>query len=236
MTAKFNLYDFIANLVPGLTFLWAWHRLGKLAGWDSPFPMSGQLAETVVLIVLSYVTGLMLQALAECLIERQVLFRIWGGFPSARWLLPDDAKFSAAVKQRILDLIAERFKVATTPHLPEGTSPEQQRGLRLWKNQELFDLCYNHVEHLNPRPPILNAQYGLFRCLLTTFALLGLLAFVLGLWNCLCPLPNPGPFLFLAAFFAGLSWLCYARCKKGAQDFAKAVYDLFIPDAAKGSA
>ena len=55
MIAKFNLYDFIANLVPGLTFIWALEQLGLLIGWTSPFPMSGQLAETSVLVVLSYV-------------------------------------------------------------------------------------------------------------------------------------------------------------------------------------
>lgn len=236
MIAKFNLYDFIANLVPGLTFLWALERLGKLVGWDSPFPMSGQLAEASVLIILSYVTGLMLQALAERVTEKKVLFRIWGGFPSARWLLPEDAKFSPAFKQRILDLVIERFKVATTPDIPEGTTPEKQRDLRLKKNQELFYLCYNYVDNLNPRPQIFNAQYGLFRCLLTTFALLCALSILFGLWNCLYQSPTPGKFLLLAATFAALTWLAYVRCQKRGEDFAKSIYDLFVSGAAKPGA
>ena len=87
MTAKFNLYDFIASLIPGLVFLWTVEQLAKLGGWSSPFPSSGQLPETSMLVALGYVTGLMLQAVSERVTEKQVLFRIWGGFPSARWLL-----------------------------------------------------------------------------------------------------------------------------------------------------
>jgi hypothetical protein len=222
MIAKFNLYDFIANLVPGLTFLWVLERLGKLAGWDSPIPMSGQLAETSVLIILSYVTGLMLQALAERITEKQILLHFWGGFPSARWLLPNDPKFSAAYKQRILDLIAERFKVSTDPDLPKHAAPEEQRDLRLKKNQELFYLCYNYVDNLNPRP-----------CLLTTFGLLFALTVSLGAWNYLFQKPTPQAFAIHAAVFACLTWLSYVRCQKRGEDFAKAIYDLFISGAAK---
>jgi len=236
MIAKFNLYDFIANLVPGLTFLWAFERLGKLGGWDSPFPMSGQLAETSVLIVLSYVTGLMLQALAERITEKKVLLRLWGGFPSARWLLPDDTKFSSAFKQRVLDLVTERFKVAVAPELPAGCTPENERQIRLKKNQELFYLCYNYVDNLNPRPQIFNAQYGLFRCLLTTFALLCALSVLLGLSDWICKPTKWPTFAFLAAIFAGLTWLSYIRCQKRGEDFAKAIYDLFVSGAAKAGA
>jgi hypothetical protein len=235
MIAKFNLYDFIANLVPGLTFLWVLERLAKFTGRDSPIPMTGQLAETSVLIILSYVTGLMLQALAERITEKQILVYFWGGFPSARWLLPDDPKFSAAYKKRILDLITERFKVAVEPEFPKDIAPEYKRRICLKKNQELFYLCYSYVDNLSPRPQIFNAQYGLFRCLLTTFALLCGLALLLGLLNFVSPAPTPKPFLIHAAVFACLTWMSYLRCQKRGEDFAKAIYDLFISGAAKAA-
>ena len=235
MIAKFNLYDFIANLVPGLTFLWVLERLGKLAGWDLSIPMSGQLGETSVFIALSYVTGVMLQALAGSITEKQILIPFWGGFPSARWLLPDDATFSAAYKKRIFDLIAERFKVATEPEIPKGAPREEERRIRLKKNQELFFLCYNYVDNLNPRPQIFNAQYGLFRCLLTMFALLCGLAVLLGLLDLASQKPALQPFLVHAAVFACLTWLSYASCQKRGEDFAKAIYDLFISGAAKAA-
>lgn len=228
MIAKFNLYDFIANLVPGLTFLWVAEQMGGLVGWKSPLPLSGELAETSILIVLSYVTGLMLQALAERVTEKQVLFRIWGGFPSAIWLLPDDKRFSAEFKRRILELITERFKVATVPEIPEGTTAKQERVLRLMKNQELFYLCYNHVDNLSPRPQTFNAQYGLFRCLVTTFAILSVLALGLGVWQGICRHRCPGKLIGVSVLLAGLTFLAYARCKKRGEDFAKSIYDLFV--------
>lgn len=233
MIAKFNLYDFIANLVPGLTFLWALEHIGRLVSWSSPIPMSGQLAETSVLIVLSYVTGLMLQAVAERVTEKQVLLRLWGGFPSARWLLPDDTRFSPALKQRILELVAERFKIPTITEVPPGTTPEEERAFRLQRNEELFHLCYNYVDNLSPRPQIFNAQYGLFRCLLTTFAILSGLCIVLGFWNRYLHPTNTIRLGLLAGLFGSLAWLSYCRCQKRGEDFARAIYDLFSSMPAK---
>ena len=232
MVAKFNLYDFIANLIPGAVFLWALEWMGTLVGWSSPFPLSGQLAETSLLVALSYVTGLMLQAVSERFTQQKVLFRLWNGFPSARWLLPDDPRLSGGYKKRVLDLIAERFKVPTAPEIPDGTTAEQERELRLIKNQELFYLCYNYVDNLNPRPEIFNAQYGLFRCLLTLFAVLCALAIVVGLWNVVAQPTKQWAFLVTPFIFAFLGWLFYERCKKRADDFAKSVYDLFLSGAA----
>jgi heme A synthase len=92
------------------------------------------------------------------------------------------------------------------------------------------------VDNLNPRPQIFNAQYGLFRCLLTTFALLCGLAVLLGLLNLISQTPAIQPFLIHAAIFACLTWLSYIRCQKRGDDFAKAIYDLFISGAAKAGA
>lgn len=235
MIAKFNLYDFIASLIPGLVFLWILEQLATLAGLRSPFPTSGQLAETSMLVALGYVTGLMLQAISERLTEKQVLFRIWGCFPSARWLLPEDPTFSASYKARVFDLIAERFKVETEPDIPEGCSPDKQRQLRLRKNQELFYLCYNAVDNLNPRPQIFNAQYGLFRCLLTLFALQVLTSVALAVWKWNALPQKHSVLLFLPLCFSALTWLSYLRCTKRGEDFAKAVFDLFVSGAAKSS-
>lgn len=228
MIGKFNFYDFIANLVPGLTFLWALEQIGKLVSWNSPVPLSGQLAEASVLVILSYVTGLMLQALSERVTEKKLLFKSWGGFPSARWLLPKDPKFSPEYKQRIFTLIEERFKISTSVTVPEGCTPAQELNLRLKKNQELFYLCYNYVDNLSPRPQIFNAQYGLFRGLVTTFGLLCLLSIVFGLWNWACQPVKHASFAWVAVTFAVLAWLSYARCTKRGDDFARSIYDLFV--------
>ena len=236
MIAKFSLYDFIASLIPGLVFLWVLDQLATLAGLRSPFPTSGQLAETSMMVALGYVVGLMLQAISEHITEKKVLSRLWGGFPSARWLLPDDPKFSAGYKTRVLDLIAERFKVTTEPDIPEGCSHDKEQELRLNKNQELFYLCYNAVDNINPRPQMFNAQYGLFRCLLTLFALLTLTSVALAVWKWKALPDKQSLLMFLPLCFAGLTWLSYLRCTKRGQDFAKSIYDLFIASPPKPTA
>src|SRR5437867_1365907 len=113
MIAKFNLYDFIANLIPGLVFLWCVGLMAGLASWHLPLDFSGGLAETSILVALGYVVGLMLQAVSERVVQRKILLPKWGGFPSARWLLPEDTHFSKSYKDQINALIAERFKVST---------------------------------------------------------------------------------------------------------------------------
>jgi hypothetical protein len=231
MIPRFDLYDFIANLIPGLVFLWCVQVLVRLMGWHLPLDFSGGLAETSILVALSYIVGLLLQGVSQGLVEKHLLIRVWKGFPSERWLLPDDEHFSTDYKKRLLSLIAMRFKVTTEPDLPPNCPPNREQALRLKKNRELFSLCYHDVGNSNPRPLILNAHYGLFRCLLTMFALLALLSLIglvfalltrksqvmaLGVWTC----------LFLIS-----TVITYARCKKRAEDFAQSVFDLFMVNA-----
>jgi hypothetical protein len=228
MLSKFNVYDFIGDIIPGLTCIWAMEWFFKTAGVGSPLPAAGQLTETSTLIVLGYLCGLMLQALSETITEKRVLLRLWKGFPSERMLLPNDSSFSAERKQDILKLVRERFHVGTDPIIPEGASPESEEAIRRRKNQELFSLCYNYVDNLSPKVLLFNAQYGMFRCLVTLFALLlvGSIPVTWSAWS--------GPFgknwqrLLVPAVFLAFGWLSYLRCCKRSKDFARAVYDLFI--------
>src|SRR5579859_375674 len=229
MIARFNLYDFLADLIPGLVFLWCINLMMTLLGWSLPFNFAGGLANASVMIALGYVIGLMLQAVSEQYIENTLLLRVWDGFPSARWLLPEDTRFSKTYKNRLLALMAERFRVSTEPEIPAAASPEQARALRLKKNQELFYLCYRFVDSFNPRPQVFNALYGLFRSLLGLFGILCAFSAVGIVVTLICGLDYPaGVFLLLASISGICSWLSYARCKNRSEDFARSVYDLFI--------
>ena len=66
-----------------------------------------------MLIALGYVTGLMRQAVSERYVQGKILLRAWKGFPSARWLLPEDTYFSKSYKDQLNALITEWFKVPT---------------------------------------------------------------------------------------------------------------------------
>jgi hypothetical protein len=228
MLAKFNLYDFIANLIPGLVFLWCISLIAALLGAHLPIDLSGGLAETSILVALGYVAGLLLQAASERFVQRKFLLPKWGGFHSARWLLPEDTHFSKAYKDQLNTLLAERFKISMTLETPSGCAETEGRNTRLRKAQELFSLCYHYVDNLSPRPQIFNAQYGLFRCLFGLFALLGALS-ILGIIVALIAERHTAHLLLLlSALFGTASWLSYERCEKHSEDFAQSVYALFV--------
>lgn len=235
MIARFDLYDFVANLIPGLVFLWCVQALAGLLGWTLPLDFTGGLAETSILIALGYITGLLLQGLSQGLVEKRIFKPLWGGFPSERWLLADDDHFSAAYKTRLLTLIHDRFGVSTEPDLPPDCSQEKARDLRLKKNRELFYLVYHAVGDTNPRPLTFNAHYGLFRVLLTMFGLLALFS-VAGLaWAWCCWPAVRLAFALWSAVFVAATFIAYFRCKKRGEDFAQSVYDLFMATTGKAA-
>ena len=218
MTTRFSLYDFIAVLIPGLLFIWAVSSFSDLVGISINISLTGGLAETSVLIALAYVTGLLLQGISQGITEK-ILTKIWGGFPSARWLLQEDNKFSKGYKEKIFQLVQKKFNIA----LDSGGSRDE----RMKKNQEIFYLCYNAVDKakLSERPQLFNAQYGLFRCLLTSFCLLllpGILILITSKLNA-----GGKAFALLSFSFVG-AIISYFRAKKRGEDFAKSIYDLFI--------
>lgn len=214
MISKFGLYDFIASLIPGIFFIWC---ISLLSGVKD-IPVTGGLAETSVLVVLGYVTGLILQGISQVLTEK-ILLKVWGGFPSARWLLPDDNMLSKGYKIKIKQIVENKFSLKSDDNLSKGE--------QLKINQEIFYLCYNTVdkEKLSDRPQFLNAHYGLFRCLLTTFSFLFIIEIVVLIFseshkNCVvCSI------LILSIIGAFVS---YFRTKKRGEDFTKSIYDLFL--------
>ena len=181
-------------------------------------PLTGGLAETSVLVALGYVTGLILQGISQGLTEK-ILLKVWGGFPSARWLLPDDNKFSKEYKSKIKQIVEEKYSVKA--------DNEQSKEEQLKRNQEIFYLCYNAVdkEKLSNRPQIFNAHYGLFRCLLTTFTLLSLFDLAVLLFS----EPQKKTIICGILVFTAIgAVVSYFRTKKRGEDFAKSIYDLFL--------
>lgn len=218
MIARFSLYDFIAAVIPGILFIWVISTISNVVGITFSIPLTGELAETSVLIALAYVTGLLLQGISQGLTEK-ILLKIWGGFPSARWLLPDDSRLSKDYKNKIRQIVKERYGIES-----ENTLSIKEQ---LKKNQGIFYLCYNAVdkENLSDRPQIFNAHYGLFRCLLTTFSILFCLNLFVLIFNKSIEHNIIYGFLIFALIGAIVS---YFRTKKRSEDFAKSIYDLFL--------
>lgn len=225
MIGKFNLYDFIAVVIPGLLFLWVMSIFAAQIRIAINIPFSGGIGETSVLIALSYVMGLLLQGVSQGLTEK-VLLWVWGGFPSARWLLPEDTRLSTEYKNKILQIIKQKYGFSADEP-DEQLSPHQKNKVILQKNQEIFYLCYNAVEKekLGNRPQIFNAQYGLFRCLLTVFIMIIVIAVTTMIF---ADVKENRLMLAVGVFSLVGTTISYWRVKKRADDFAKSVYDLFL--------
>jgi len=232
MVPRLDLYDVIANLIPGLVFLWCVQVLAGPVGWTLPLDFAGGLAETSTLAAVAYITGLLLQGISQGLVEKRILKPLWKGFPSEAWLLPDEEHFSADYKKRLLSLIADCFKVTTEPDIPPNCPTDRARSLRLKKNRELFYLIYHAVGETSPRPLTFNAHYGLFRCLLTMFALLAVLSLAGLVWALVVRRHQAAAFGLWTSLFVLSAVIAYARCKKRGEDFAQSVFDLFMASTA----
>lgn len=222
MVGKFNAYDFIAVVIPGMFFIWALGTFSKVLSLDDLMLKSGDLAETSILIVQGYILGLLLQGISQHLLEHIVTW-FWGGLPSDRMLLPQDSTFPNEYKQNLRNLIRDKF------HLSIRTDevPQQDLDAVLRDNHAAFRLCYRSVEKLAETPAVFNAQYGLFRCLLTMFGLLSLIELIM-LGRSYMSVPGDiATHIMNLVIFAVGGFISYLRMEKRAQDFSRSVYDLF---------
>ena len=228
---KFNLYDFIAVLVPGIFFLWCLNLFFSITSIPINIPLEGDLTKTTILIVLGYIIGLILQGISQGFIEPILKF-IWKGFPSEKWLLDDDKRFSSTYKSEFWKKLNSDFQ-KLKPVSTFTTPLEKLKDLKK-QNQECFYLAYRSIKN-SDTILLFNAQYGLFRCLLTTFIIIFFTSiYLLGIgWE----FPFNFHFIDLAKADAILPILIlstigiiitYLRTKKRGEDFAKCVIDTFM--------
>ena len=190
-------------------------------------PLTGGLAETSVLLIIGYLTGLLLQGISQVITERALKWW-WGGFPSERWLLVEDDGLTAEYKTQLGEAALRRFGLALDLSSPQ-TKSALGRKARMVRNQEIFYRCYRSVEKASDQPQTFNAQYGLFRGLLTTFLLLTFISLGFvghGLWVTRSLVPSSHVVFAAASMVGGI--ISYQRMKKRGEDFAKAVLDVFL--------
>lgn len=231
MVQKFGAYDFLANLVPGLALLWTIDWLAQFFGHAPVIPISGSLGETSILFAWGYIAGLLVQGVAQGVIERIVL-ALTGGFPSARWLLDGEKGMSQGYREDLKHAIHEYFGQTVEPKIPEGTDRKVAEENRRRRYQDLFYLCYNLVDQkkLSDRPGAFNAHYGLFRALFTLASLLFALfsTVLVSRWEILNQRDSVMVFQAILVFCVLAALIAFLRMQKRGEDFAKSVYDLFL--------
>jgi hypothetical protein len=231
MLQKLGPYEFLANLIPGLAFISAVSWLAEFLGHKPVLPIMGTAGEASALIAWSYIVGLLLQGIAEGVVEKIVLAST-GGYPSWRWMIEDGQGFTPEHRTKLKDAIRDYFGEAVEPTIAPGAPPQEILDARRRKHQELFYLCFNVVEQkkLSDRPLAFNTHYGLFRALLA-FNLMLFLVFGWALafrWAEVCQKQATGLFLLILLLLVAAAIVSCFRMVKRGEDFAKSVYDLFF--------
>src|SRR2546428_1612782 len=142
MLQKFGLYDFLANLIPGLAFLWALSWLGQFFGHTPIIPISESIGDASVLIAWAFIVGLLIQGVAQGVVERIVL-AVAGGFPSSRWLFDGGKGFTEEHRRQLKGAIRDYFAEPLEPEIPKDAHEKTAKKLRLRRYQEVVYLCYN---------------------------------------------------------------------------------------------
>jgi hypothetical protein len=231
MLQKFGPYELLANLIPGLAFISAISWLAEFFGHKPVLPITGTIGEASALIAWSYIIGLLLQGIAEGIVEKVVLAST-GGYPSWRWMIEGGEGFTPEHRGKLKDAIRDYFGETVEPTVPANASPQQVLAARRRKYQELFYLCLNLVEQrkLSDRPLAFNTHYGLFRVLLAFNAVLlavfgGAFAFR---WSEVYQRHASGLFVLILLLLVIATIVSYFRMVKRGEDFAKSIYDLFF--------
>ncbi|MEN2993692.1 MAG: hypothetical protein ABDH91_09105 [Bacteroidia bacterium] len=228
----FDLYDFIANILPGYLFLWLIQgylsRGGMKVEWLSV--LDEATARGVVLqIVLAYVVGMLLQGASHMLwgqLERKggmiekLLFSETASNLVLCGLYPS---LSPSYKQRLAQIFRRRFNLPSS--LEAGETKEAL------SPRETFNLMYRSLQN---RPPILTiqiARYGFYRVLFVV-GVLGILAeLLLGLfasrlrWEISLE-------MFIA--YLAIAWISFCGYKRRSYESAKMVCDLFLIESETG--
>lgn len=161
MQSKFNFYDFVGYLLPGIlliTFIY-WLLKGFLV-IDLNLELK-TIGDSVILIAASYFAGHIVQAIGNTIENQQV--KTWGGVFSEQFLREDNNFFSKEFKVLFREYAKESFSLELNT---EETDIEVQKKHR----QEVFYLCYYLIVQENAalHTEIFNGLYGLYRGILVT--------------------------------------------------------------------
>jgi hypothetical protein len=237
MQNKFNFYDFIGYVIPGMLaciFLY-WLLVGILS-----LPIEVELkslGESILFLGLAYFFGHLVQAYGNS-IETEAVKK-WGGWFSDQLMRDDNSYFTPSFKT---DLRSAMKKVFGDPTDVGGDDQNQKA-----RRQELFNLCYSLIvqEGAALHTEIFNGVYSLYRGMLAatnigiiTSVIIIIKHLIILILNCFKISVPSSPIWTFSGFHLGIgigALLLFllihhpleARFERFAQHFANSVYRSF---------
>ena len=175
MINRFNFFDVYGYLIPGLVLLvLLWGPYGIVTQKLPPVDFSSGM----MLLVIAYIVGHLLQSLAQRTFKSNVVFQVNGKtvqrHPSDRMLdKGHQTGFSDIVKQHLIEYIEQRFGIPVGEPQDGEVSDEEDKALRK-RRDDAFRLCRATLIHDKEAaiyPEQFEGMYWLWRGMLAAFLL-----------------------------------------------------------------
>jgi len=216
---KLGIYDFLGFIIPGL--------LGILSAqvaykdiFHLPFPLKldDGFINSFIFIAISYFIGIIMHEISE-FVQEKLLKRIWGGFPSERFLLEDDKTCPETEKESYYALAKEAFQIE------EGKYDKE-------KSQLVFDRFRTALQLAgkDERSQLFNTYYGMYRnfstgsliCFLTYF--IYSIVFVFNLVVYKVKITNDYSFIVTDIVFLIFTLILFRRTRRFGETYVKYVF------------
>jgi hypothetical protein len=226
---KLSYYDTLSDLVPGIAFFWALPVIGPFERAVIPLMLTGNtIADSIILLALSYVAGHVLQFLSKYSIEPIIQRWYWKGcFFSQIYLIKAFKKCFDPERQKFIDGAEQKlnFKKEDLALLSDEdvTSKPDELKKALWVSQAVYravdaktlDSGSAQKAHLQ------NTFYSFFRNLAVTSLIITLTDFaglVFGF------APHRGKAAFFGLLCLGLTFVFIRRAKERGEFYIRGLF------------
>lgn len=152
MLDKLGIYDFLGYIIPGFFGILA----AKVIYLDIlkikfPIDLSNTFIDSIIFLVIAYFSGVIMHEISQ-VIQELILKKIWGGFPSERFLLKADKQCSDIEKAQYYKLAKDAFGIDDCDYTKE-------------KSQLVFDKfrIALQIAGKDERSQLFNTYYGMYR-------------------------------------------------------------------------
>jgi hypothetical protein len=226
---KLTYYDTLANLLPGVVFLWAISVLGPITGDKLPILLtSNTIIDSILFIAVGYVVGHLIQFLSRYSIEPFIKWAFWNGYFFSDIYLVSAFKKCSEVELRKYMTFAEKklgFSVADLSSLVDPDVPTRQINKK--KALDLSRAIYRAVDaktqdaSLALKAHLQNTFYSLFRNLSAVFLILA----VSNLCAILFKIVTPSYTIGLTTFFNLLASVAFTiRARQRGELYVKGLF------------